>query len=134
MQDVYKRQQFGLCECRRAFSLEEGIAGIPQKAGIAARFEAFLKDNEKEMCIRDSPGIQGGPLEHVIAAKAVAFGEILQPEFKEYAKQVQKNAAVLAQEMCIRDRPVNHLLRGIQHFHTDRGFRLDTVIPQYVPV
>ena len=38
--------QFGLCECRRAFSLEEGIAGIPQKAGIAARFEAFLKDNE----------------------------------------------------------------------------------------
>ena len=39
--------QFGLCECRRAFSLEEGIAGIPQKAGIAARFEAFLKDNEK---------------------------------------------------------------------------------------
>ena len=43
------------------------------------------------------PGIQGGPLMHVIAAKAVAFGEILQPEFKEYAKQVQKNAAVLAQ-------------------------------------
>ena len=39
--------QFGLCECRRAFSLDEGIAGIPQKAGIAARFEAFLKDNEK---------------------------------------------------------------------------------------
>ena len=39
--------QFGLCECRRAFSLEEGIAGIPQKAGIAVRFEAFLKDNEK---------------------------------------------------------------------------------------
>ena len=42
------------------------------------------------------PGVQGGPLEHVIAAKAVAFGEILQPEYKEYAKQVQKNAAVLA--------------------------------------
>ena len=39
--------QFGLCECRHAFSLEEGIAGIPQKAGIAARFEAFLKENEK---------------------------------------------------------------------------------------
>ena len=36
------------------------------------------------------PGIQGGPLEHVIAAKAVAFGEILQPEWKEYAKQVKK--------------------------------------------
>ena len=39
--------QFGLCECRHAFSLEEGIAGIPQKVGIAARFEAFLKENEK---------------------------------------------------------------------------------------
>ena len=48
------------------------------------------------------PGVQGGPLEHVIAAKAVAFGEILQPEFKEYAKQVQKNAAVLAQALIDR--------------------------------
>ena len=43
------------------------------------------------------PGTQGGPLEHVIAAKAVAFGEILSPEWKEYATQVQKNAAVMAQ-------------------------------------
>lgn len=42
------------------------------------------------------PGVQGGPLEHVIAAKAVAFGEALQPEFREYQKQVQKNAGVLA--------------------------------------
>ncbi|MBS4913771.1 MAG: serine hydroxymethyltransferase [Veillonella sp.] len=42
------------------------------------------------------PGIQGGPLMHVIAAKAVAFGEALQPEFKEYAKQVVANAKVLA--------------------------------------
>ena len=48
------------------------------------------------------PGTQGGPLEHVIAAKAVAFGEILQPEFKEYAIQVKKNAAVLAEEMVKR--------------------------------
>ena len=48
------------------------------------------------------PGVQGGPLEHVIAAKAVAFGEILQPEYKEYAKQVQKNAAVLAQALIDR--------------------------------
>ena len=48
------------------------------------------------------PGIQGGPLEHVIAAKAVAFGEILQPEWKEYAAQVQKNAAVLAQALIDR--------------------------------
>lgn len=43
------------------------------------------------------PGVQGGPLEHVIAAKAVAFGEALQPEYKVYQAQVQKNAAVLAQ-------------------------------------
>lgn len=43
------------------------------------------------------PGVQGGPLEHVIAAKAVAFGEALQPEFKQYALQVKKNAAVMAQ-------------------------------------
>lgn len=42
------------------------------------------------------PGCQGGPLEHTIAAKAVAFGEALQPEFKEYQLQVKKNAAALA--------------------------------------
>ncbi|MBO4662639.1 MAG: serine hydroxymethyltransferase [Bacteroidaceae bacterium] len=48
------------------------------------------------------PGIQGGPLEHVIAAKAVAFGECLKPEWKEYAQQVRKNAQVLAQELIAR--------------------------------
>lgn len=48
------------------------------------------------------PGQQGGPLEHVIAAKAVAFGEALQPEFKEWARQVQKNAKVLADELMKR--------------------------------
>ena len=48
------------------------------------------------------PGQQGGPLEHVIAAKAVAFGEALQPEFKEWASQVQKNAKVLADELVKR--------------------------------
>ena len=42
------------------------------------------------------PGIQGGPLEHVIAAKAVAFGEALEPEFKTYQKQVKANAAAMA--------------------------------------
>ena len=45
------------------------------------------------------PGVQGGPLEHVIAAKAVAFGEALQPEFKEYQTQVVKNAKVMAQAL-----------------------------------
>ena len=48
------------------------------------------------------PGIQGGPLEHVIAAKAVGFFENLQPEWKEYAMQVKKNAAVLAQDLMDR--------------------------------
>lgn len=45
------------------------------------------------------PGTQGGPLEHVIAAKAVAFGEALKPEFKTWAAQVKKNAATLASEL-----------------------------------
>ncbi len=48
------------------------------------------------------PGQQGGPLEHVIAAKAVAFGEALQPEWKDYALQVKKNAARLADQLVQR--------------------------------
>lgn len=48
------------------------------------------------------PGIQGGPLEHVIAAKAVGFGENLRPEWKEYAQQVKKNASVLASALIER--------------------------------
>ena len=44
------------------------------------------------------PGYQGGPLEHVIAAKAVAFGEALQPEFRVYARQIIRNSRALAQE------------------------------------
>jgi glycine hydroxymethyltransferase len=48
------------------------------------------------------PGTQGGPLEHVIAAKAVAFGEALDPKFKEYQQQVAKNAKVMAEEFVKR--------------------------------
>lgn len=48
------------------------------------------------------PGIQGGPLEHVIAAKAVAFGENLQPEWKTYAQQVKDNARILAEDLIGR--------------------------------
>lgn len=48
------------------------------------------------------PGIQGGPHEHIIAAKAVAFGEALKPEFKTYAEQIVKNASVLADELMKR--------------------------------
>jgi glycine hydroxymethyltransferase len=48
------------------------------------------------------PGTQGGPLEHVIAAKAVAFGEALKPEFKTYQEQVHKNAKIMAEEFVKR--------------------------------
>ncbi|MFO7617466.1 MAG: serine hydroxymethyltransferase [Bacteroidales bacterium] len=48
------------------------------------------------------PGIQGGPLEHIIAAKAVAFGEALTPDFKKYQQQVKKNAAVMAEAFIRR--------------------------------
>jgi glycine hydroxymethyltransferase len=62
------------------------------------------------------PGTQGGPLEHVIAAKAIAFGEALQPEFKTYQMQVKKNAAALAAGMVGRGYSIisggtdNHLM------------------------
>lgn len=49
------------------------------------------------------PGIQGGPLQHIIAAKAIAFGEILTPEFDAYARQVVANAQALASELVRRD-------------------------------
>lgn len=62
------------------------------------------------------PGAQGGPLEHVIAAKAVAFGEALKPEFKEYQKQVQANAQAMAKEFVAKGYKIisngtdNHLM------------------------
>ena len=62
------------------------------------------------------PGMQGGPLEHVIAGKAVAFGEALQPSFKEYGKQVIKNARAMADEFVNRGYKIisggtdNHLM------------------------
>jgi glycine hydroxymethyltransferase len=55
------------------------------------------------------PGMQGGPLEHVIAAKAVAFGEALSPKFKRYAKQVKQNAQVMAQAFVERG---YHIISG----------------------
>ncbi len=48
------------------------------------------------------PGTQGGPLEHVIAAKAVCFGEALKPEFKEYARKIVENAQAMAQQLTAR--------------------------------
>lgn len=71
---------------------------------------------EKELNKSVFPGIQGGPLMHVIAAKAVAFGETLQPEFKDYAKQIKANAKALAETLMAEGVDIvsggtdNHLL------------------------
>ena len=83
------------------------------------------------------PGTQGGPLEHIIAAKAVCFGEALKPEFRAYGRQVVKNAAVLAKELTrqgfrlVSGGTDNHLcLVDVRNFHiTGREFerRLDEV-------
>nr|WP_325184616.1 serine hydroxymethyltransferase [uncultured Oscillibacter sp.] len=83
------------------------------------------------------PGTQGGPLEHIIAAKAVCLGEALKPEFQAYGRQVVKNAAVLAEELVkqgfrlVSGGTDNHLcLVDVRNFHiTGKEFerRLDEV-------
>ena len=60
--------------------------------------EKYAKDLDKSVF----PGVQGGPLMHVIAGKAVCFKEALKPEFKEYQSQIIKNAKALAEELIIR--------------------------------
>ncbi|HCV6406839.1 TPA: serine hydroxymethyltransferase [Staphylococcus aureus] len=65
------------------------------RGGMILCKEEYKKDIDKTI----SPGIQGGPLEHVIAAKAVAFGEALENNFKTYQQQVVKNAKVLAEAL-----------------------------------
>ncbi|MFU8648943.1 serine hydroxymethyltransferase [Lysinibacillus sp. RSDA_15] len=78
----------------------------------------ILASKEWEQKLNKSvfPGIQGGPLMHVIAAKAVAFGEVLQPEFKDYAKQIKLNAKALAEVLIAEGVEIvsggtdNHLL------------------------
>ena len=67
----------------------------PRGALILCREEYAKKINSAVF-----PGTQGGPLMHIIAAKAVAFGEALRPEFRDYQKQVVKNAAALADELA----------------------------------
>ena len=64
----------------------------------------LCRDNTHEKALNSAifPSLQGGPLMHVIAAKAVAFKEALQPEFKQYAKQVKINAAAMAEELVKR--------------------------------
>ena len=66
------------------------------RGGIAMCREAHAKDLDRSVF----PGQQGGPLMHVIAGKAVAFGEALRPDFKTYAKQVVANAKVLAEGLA----------------------------------
>lgn len=73
----------------------------PRGAIIMSKQTDRLRPNDKKNLAQkiDSavfPGMQGGPLDHIIAAKAVAFGEALKPEFKEYQEQILKNAAILA--------------------------------------
>ncbi|MCD6333015.1 MAG: serine hydroxymethyltransferase [Bacteroidales bacterium] len=69
--------------------------GITTKKGVVRMMSSLLNSAV-------FPGIQGGPLEHVIASKAVAFGEALQPEFKTYQQQVQKNAVRMAEAFMER--------------------------------
>ncbi len=66
--------------------------------GVVARKSGRTKNWSEVLDSAVFPGSQGGPLMHVIAAKAVAFGEALQPEFKEYQQQVKANAKVMAEE------------------------------------
>ena len=68
------------------------------RGGLILCKEALAKDIDKAVF----PGTQGGPLMHIIAAKAVALGEALQPEFKTYAEQIVKNAKALAQGLTSR--------------------------------
>lgn len=79
---------------RGGLILSKGVVGNPLKA------PAKTLENIPTLIDRSIfPGMQGGPHMHVIAAKAVAFREALQPEFKDYAAQIVKNAAVLADEL-----------------------------------
>lgn len=79
---------------RGGLILSKGIVGNPLK-----KPEKTLENIPTLIDRSIFPGTQGGPHMHVIAAKSVAFGEALQPEFKDYAAQVVKNAAVLADEL-----------------------------------
>ncbi len=82
------------------------------RGGIILCKEELAKQIDKGIF----PGTQGGPLMHIIASKAACFGEALKPEFKEYQKQVVKNAAVLAEELQKAGLPIvsggtdNHLM------------------------
>ncbi len=79
---------------RGGLILSKGVVGNPLKAP-----EKTIENIPTLIDRAVFPGTQGGPHMHVVAAKAVAFHEAMQPDFKEYAQQVVKNAAVLAEEL-----------------------------------
>ena len=70
--------------------------------GPRSGFILMKAEHEKAINSAVFPGLQGGPLMHIIAAKAIAFKEALQPEFKQYAEQVKKNAQVVAETLTQR--------------------------------
>lgn len=82
------------------------------RGGLALCKEEFAKDLDRAVF----PGVQGGPLVHIIAAKAVAFGEALRPEFKDYQQQILKNAKALGETLAAEGLRIvsggtdNHLL------------------------
>lgn len=83
---------------RGGLILSRGVVGNPLK-----KPEKTLENLPTLIDRAVFPGTQGGPHMHTIAAKAVAFGEALQPEFKDYAEQIVKNAKKLAEELQKRD-------------------------------
>lgn len=86
------------------------------KLGVKARKSGRVKNTSEVLDSAVFPGSQGGPLMHVIAAKAVAFGEALKPEFNTYQEQIQKNASHMADEFknrgynLVSDGTDNHLI------------------------
>jgi len=86
------------------------------KLGVTARKSGRVKNTSEVLDSAVFPGSQGGPLMHVIAAKAVAFGEALKPDFKIYQKQIQRNAKHMAGEFknrgynLVSDGTDNHLI------------------------
>ncbi len=101
---------------RGGLILSKGVVGNPLK-----KPEKTLENIPTLIDRAVFPGMQGGPHEHVIAAKAVAFGEALQPAFKTYAKQIVANAKKLADELRARDFKLvtggtsNHLILADVH-------------------
>lgn len=103
------------------------------RGGIVMCKEEFAKDLDRNVF----PGMQGGPLMHVIAAKAVSFYEALQPEFKEYQKQVIKNMQVLCDVLreegfrLVADGSENHLcLVDVKHSVGITGKKAENILDE----